>query len=488
MTETAETDTAETDTAGNMASASGSGQDSSASEAYTEILDGLRQVFSSGRTRPLSWRRAQLDGLTRLLRENERELVDALAADLGRPALEAYGADIAHTRAEVDFINKRLGRWMKPKKVNPGVTSLPGTARIIPEPLGVALVIAPWNYPIQLLLEPLAAALAAGNCVVAKPSEISPACSSVMSRLLPRYLDEEAVVVVEGGVPETTALLAQKFDHIFFTGSTPVGHVVMAAAAEHLTPVTLELGGKSPTIVAADADIDVAARRIAWGKCFNAGQTCVSPDYVLVESTVRDELVSRIGASMDAFFKRDAKASPDFGRIVNERHLGRLRGLLADHGGTVVRGGTFDEAARHLDPTIVLDPDPDRPLMQEEIFGPILPIVSVDSIESAISFVNDRPKPLALYVFSKSGALVEDVLARTSSGGVCVNHTIMHLVSPNLPFGGVGPSGMGAYHGKAGFDVFTHYKSVLSKPSRPDPAILYPPYTRLKERILKAVL
>lgn len=464
------------------------GEGKSPGHAYAEILRGLRHTFASGRTRPLAWRTAQLDGLLRMLDDHEAELIEALHADLGRPATEALGADISHSRAEVAFIRKHVARWMKPRRVNPGLTSLPGTAKVISEPLGVALVIAPWNYPIQLLVEPLAAALAAGNCVVAKPSELAPACSAALARLLPRYLDDEAVVVAEGAVPETTALLEQRFDHIFFTGSTAVGQVVMEAAAKHLTPVTLELGGKSPAIVAADADLDIAARRIAWGKCFNAGQTCVAPDYVLADSAIRDELVDKISATIDGFYKNDPKGSADFGRIVNERHVQRLQGLLDGHGGTLARGGEVDEAQRFLAPTIVVDPNPDSSLMRDEIFGPILPVLAVESVDEAIAFVNDRAKPLALYVFSRSGALVDDVLGRTSSGGACINHTLMHLVSPNLPFGGVGGSGMGAYHGKAGYDAFTHHRSVLSKPSRPDPSILYPPYTKLKHAILRKVL
>ncbi len=453
--------------------------------AYAEVVQGVRDVYASGRTRPISWRKAQLDGILRILVDHEDELVAALAEDLGRPGAEAFLADIGHARVEVKYLRKHVADWAKPQKVNPGLTSQPGKGRIIAEPLGVALIIAPWNYPVQLLLEPLAAAVAAGNCVVAKPSELAPACSAVLARLIPRYLDDEAVVVVEGAVPETTALLEQQFDHIFFTGSTDVGRIVMRAAAEHLTPVTLELGGKSPTIVAADADLDVAARRIAWGKLLNAGQTCIAPDYVLAERSIRDELVDKIGKAIDGFYKGDPKTSVDYGRIVNERHLGRLQGLLADHGGTVALGGDVDESTKYLAPTVVIDPDVDSKLMNEEIFGPILPVLAVDSVEEAIGFVTARPKPLALYVYSRSDALVDDVLARTSSGGACVNHCLMHIVSDKLPFGGVGPSGMGAYHGKSGFDVFSHHKSVLIKSTRPDPPIMYPPYTALAQKLMR---
>ncbi len=455
--------------------------------SYGELIDGLRSTFESGRTRPLTWRREQLSGLVKFLFEHEDELVEALRSDLGRPPFEAYGTDIGIVRMHIRDISKKLDRWVRPDRVFPGLLSLPGTAEIVKDPLGVVLVIAPWNYPVQLLLEPVAAALAAGNCVVAKPSELAPATASVLARHLHRYVDPDAVALVEGGVPETTALLENRFDHVFFTGSTSVGRIVMAAAAKHLTPVTLELGGKSPTIVAADADLAVAARRITWAKYMNAGQTCIAPDYILVERSVRDQLVEAIRACIAEFYGDNPKSSDDLGRVVNERHHERLTGLIAGGGGTVVCGGEADRASRYLAPTVIVDPDLDSPLMSDEIFGPVLPVVAVDSIEDAIAFVNDRDKPLALYVYSRSKEIADRVIARTSSGGVCVNHSVMHILPENLPFGGVGPSGMGAYHGKAGFDVFTHHKSVLRKPTFPDPRLLYPPYSSWKSKLVRAV-
>jgi aldehyde dehydrogenase (NAD+) len=460
----------------------------SGSHPYQELVDGLRIAFNRGHTRPMAWRRSQLTALVRLLDENERELVAALHTDLGRPELEGFATDIGATRAEIKHTLKHFESWAKPRRAMMPVTVQPAKGRVIPEPLGVALVIAPWNYPVQLLLNPVAAAIAAGNCVVAKPSELAPATSAVLARLMAKYLDDQAVVVVEGAVPETTALLEQPFDHIFFTGSTNVGRVVMTAAAKHLTPVTLELGGKSPTIVAADADIDVAARRIVWGKFVNAGQTCIAPDYVLVDASVRDRLVDRMAATVDEFYGTDPKASPDFGRVVNANHLSRLQRLLDTAGGTVAIGGVVDEADKYVAPTVVLDPDPDAPIMGEEIFGPILPVLAVESVDDAIRFVNERPKPLALYVFSGSGDTVDDVLARTTSGGACVNQTLLHILPSDLPFGGVGPSGMGGYHGQAGFDTFSHLRSVLYKPQRPDPKILYPPYTGFKDKLVHKVL
>jgi aldehyde dehydrogenase (NAD+) len=459
-----------------------------ASGPYAQIVDGLRATFRTGHTRPLAWRKAQLEGLVRMLVEHEDDFVRALAEDLGRPTLEAFAADLGVVKVEIKHILKHLDGWAKPRKAALPITAQPGKATVVPEPLGVVLVIAPWNYPVQLLLNPMAAALAAGNCVVAKPSELAPACSAVLARLLPHYVDESAVVVVEGAVPETTALLEQRFDHIFFTGSTAVGKVVMAAAAKHLTPVVLELGGKSPVIVAADADLAVAARRIVWGKFLNAGQTCIAPDYVLAHRVVRDRLVEHMVDAIAEFYGPEPARSASLCRIVNTRHLERLQGLLTDHGGTVVIGGEADPDDRYLAPTIVIDPDLDSPLMQHEIFGPILPVLAVESVDDAIEFIVDRPKPLALYLFASAAETATRVTERTSSGGVCINHVVMHYLPNELPFGGVGPSGMGAYHGQSGFEALSHLKSVLRKPTWPDPSLLYPPYTGLKEKVVKAAM
>ena len=456
--------------------------------SFAEIVAGVRATFESGRSRPIEWRETQLDALLLMLKQHQAEFVGAIREDLGRPVAEAFGADIGHATLAIKHLRKHTRSWAKPTKVFPGMMSLPGKAEIVPEPLGVALVIAPWNYPIQLLLEPMAAALAAGNCVVAKPSELAPASASVLSRLIPQYLDDDAVVVVEGGVPETTALLKERFDHIFFTGSTNVGKVVMRAAAEHLTPVTLELGGKSPTIVLDDADLEVAARRIAWAKFMNAGQTCIAPDYVLVHNSIKDAFSDALSESIAAFYGSDPSSTPDFGRIVSDSHLGRLKGLLSSSGGAVMVGGAVDADKRYVAPTVVVDPDIDAPIMQEEIFGPILPIVGIDSAADAITFVNAREKPLALYVFTDSSEMADHIIENTSSGGVCVNHAVVHILPENLPFGGVGESGMGSYHGKYGFDAFSHFKSVMKRPFRPDPPVTYPPYSAWKEKLLRLVL
>jgi aldehyde dehydrogenase (NAD+) len=450
-----------------------------------ELVRRLRSTFESGLTRAESWRRSQLAQLRRMLVESESELLDALRADLGKSATEAYTTEAGFVLGEIAHAERHLASWMRPEKVSLPLKLRPGRASIVSEPLGVTLVIAPWNYPVHLLLAPMVAALAAGNCVVGKPSEVTPHVSAALARLVPRYLDSRAVAIVEGGVDETTALLDQRWDHVFYTGNGRVGRVVMAAAARHLTPVTLELGGKSPAIVDRSADVRVAARRIAWGKFVNAGQTCVAPDHVLVHRDVESRLLDELVRAVRDFYGDDPSSSADYGRVVDDRHWRRLRALL-DAGGysSVVCGGDGDEATRYLAPTILAGVDRDAAVMGEEIFGPILPVLAVDDVEDAIGVVRSGDKPLALYVFGDD-AVAERVLESTSSGGACVNATLLHLAVPDLPFGGVGESGSGAYHGRTGFDTFSHRKSVLQRRTRPDPSVMYPPYTRLKDRLLR---
>jgi aldehyde dehydrogenase (NAD+) len=452
----------------------------------SRVAASLRKTFESGTTKPLAWRLGQLDALEHLLREREADIIEALREDLRKPPNESYGAEIGTILAELSYTRKRLPSWMRPERVPTPLVAQPGRSTIVREPLGSVLIIAPWNYPFQTAVLPLVGALAAGNCVVVKPSEVAPATSALLASWLPRYLDRGAVQVFEGGVPETTALLREKWDHIFYTGNGKVGRIVMEAAARHLTPVTLELGGKSPCIVDESADLDVAAKRIVFGKFYNAGQTCVAPDHVLVHEAVHDALINRMVSTVREFYGDDPQRSPDFARIINERHHARLTRLL--DGANVVTGGETDAADRYIAPTILRDVSPNDPVMQEEIFGPILPVISVSSVEAAIAYVNRGAKPLALYVFSRSKPAQERIVAGTSAGGTTINHVWMHLGVPGLPFGGVGDSGMGAYHGKHSFEAFSHRRAVLKKSNLSDPPLVFPPYAPWKLKWLKRLL
>ena len=450
----------------------------------TALLSDLRGVFASGRTRGLAWRLDQLRGIERLCDEREAEIAAALAEDLGRPPVDAWLGDIASTKAEATYARKHLKGWMRRRRVPLSLNQLPGRGWVQYDPLGVVLVIGPWNYPLYLSLAPLVAALAAGNCTVVKPSELAPATSALLARLVPEYLDPMAVRVVEGDAAVTQALLAKGFDHALFTGGTEVGKKIMAAAAPTLTPVTLELGGKSPVIVAADADIDVAARRIAWVKLLNSGQTCIAPDYVLVERSVADELIDKIVANVREF--RSAETDPLL-RIVNQRQFDRLVALISASDGKVVTGGGSDSAELRIEPTVIVDPSPTDAVMADEIFGPILPVLTVDSLDSAVELVNSKPKPLALYLFTSSRTVAQALIDRIPSGGAVVNHVAMHCMVPQLPFGGVGASGMGAYHGRWGFEAMSHRRAVLAKRARPDLKIMYPPYSDAAVKIMRKV-
>jgi aldehyde dehydrogenase (NAD+) len=418
-----------------------------------------------------------------MLEKHQDELSAALKVDLGRGVEEAWLYDIGFTITEVKLMLKNLKKWTAPRKVPTPLVTRPASSMRVPQPLGVVCVIAPWNYPVQLLLIPAAGAIAAGNAVVMKPSEVSSETSRVLAKIVPQYFTDKAVAIVEGGVQETTELLKQKFDHIFYTGNGAVGRVVMRAAAENLTPVTLELGGKSPTIVDASANIAVAARRIAWAKYVNAGQTCVAPDYVLAHKSIANELVEAIRTSITEFYGEDPHASKDYSRVISPKHFSRLTSLISS--GKVAIGGQSEPAERYIAPTVLVDVDQNSAVMQEEIFGPILPVLEVGSIDEAIGFVNSRPHPLALYVFAQDNSVNEKVVAETTSGGVTVNGTIMHMTGPYLPFGGIGESGMGAYHGQSGVDVFQHLKPVLKRSTMLDAPLAYPPYTKRKFSILK---
>jgi aldehyde dehydrogenase (NAD+) len=390
--------------------------------------------------------------------------------------------DIASTAAEAAHARKHLKRWMRRRRMSLPLSQLPGRAWVLYDPLGVVLIIGPWNYPLYLSLAPLVAAVAAGNCAVLKPSELAPATSALLASLVPEYLDAEAVRVVEGDASTTQELLSQGFDHALFTGGTEIGKKIMAAAAPTLTPVTLELGGKSPVIVAADADIDVAARRIAWIKLLNSGQTCIAPDYVLADQRIVDELVDKIVDDIREF--RSAERDPSL-RIVNQRQFDRLAALISTTDGKVVTGGRSDSSTLRIEPTVIVNPSPDDGVMADEIFGPILPVLSVESLEQAAEFVNARPKPLALYVFTSSKEQARGLIDRIPSGGAVINQIAMHCLVPSLPFGGVGASGMGDYHGRRGFEALSHRRAVLSKPSKPDPRLVYPPYSDRAFKIMR---
>ncbi len=461
-------------------------EDTRPSAEAATVVSQLRASYETGTMRPLKERQRQLDGLLRFLKEREREIEAALRDDLGRPLTEVYPTEIAFIAGEVSLFKKRLKSWTKPARVRTALVGQPGRSWIYHEPYGVVLIIGPWNYPVQLVLGPLAGAIAAGNCAVIKPSEVAPATSALLADRLPLYVSPDCVRVVEGGVNETTELLAERFDYIFYTGNCVVGRIVMEAAAKHLTPVTLELGGKSPCIVDQDADLMVAARRILWGKFFNAGQTCVAPDYVLAHEAIEGELIARMQRTLVDFFGEEPRKSPDFGRIVSARHHRRLMKLLPGSGIPVAGGGDGqNENERYLPPTILRDVPANSSVMADEIFGPILPVLKVRDIGQAIAFVNERPKPLALYLFSRDERVQNRVIEQTSSGGVTINHTLLHVAIPSLPFGGIGASGLGAYHGKASFETFSHRKSVLRKPTWFDPWFFYPPYNDSKRKWMR---
>jgi aldehyde dehydrogenase (NAD+) len=405
----------------------------------------LRQTFATGRTRNLEWRKEQLRALKQLMVENETKVADALEKDLGRSPFEAWLADVASTTGEAAYAAKNVGKWAKRRHRLLEMSQLPGRGWVEYEPYGTVLIIGAWNFPFALTLGPAAGAIAAGNTLVLKPSEVAPASSALMAELVPRYLDSDAIAVIEGDGAVSQELIAQGFDHLLFTGGTEIGRKVYQGAAAQLTPVTLELGGKSPVIVSKDADIKVAAKRIAWTKLINSGQICIAPDYVLAEAPIRDHL---------------------------------LTAALAATQGQVAIGGGSDLSTLNIQPTVVVDPAADEPLMTDEIFGPILPVLTVQNLDEAIAFVNARPKPLAAYLFTKAKAVRERLIKEVPAGGMVVNHLLFHFATHKLPFGGVGPSGLGAYHGKFGFEEFSHRKSVLTKPTRPDLAsFIYPPYT-----------
>ncbi|NMM94064.1 aldehyde dehydrogenase family protein [Bifidobacterium oedipodis] len=516
-----------------------------------QAFESLRKTFDSGRTKSMNWRRSQLNALRTMLANNKQALCEAVHADLGKPAAETLLMEINLVLEEARFVQRRMARWSArhPKPMH--WLLQPAFGWTISEPKGVVLVISPWNYPLLLSLEPMVDAIAAGNAVCLKPSELSPATSHLLAELIEQYMDNDAIAVVEGGPKETGELLGFKFNHIFYTGGGRVGRIVMQAAASNLTPVTLELGGKSPCFVDGTMNLDTTARRIAWGKFTNAGQTCVAPDYVLATPDIAEALAKRIAVAIDEFYGDDPKTSPDYGRIINDHHVERLCGLLPvgtvppeqpssplikaasafgaavdmvgrrfataqnsqttsaasvsddtsqpgshalgeygafDSAGRLMCGGTVDRAARYIAPTVLLGTQPDAPVMSEEIFGPILPIVVVQDVDEAIALINARPRPLAAYVFSNSREARRRFERDTSSGALGFGLPLGHLISSRLPFGGVGESGMGSYHGKAGFNTFSHTKTVVSKPLFPDSLrFVYPPFDGITGRLVNII-
>lgn len=426
-----------------------------------QLVTEQRTFFYTGQTKNIEYRINALQQLRKGIEKYQQRIQDALRADLNKSEAEAYGSEIRIVLGELDFALEHLLEWAAPKQVPTNSAMPDGVSTIYPEPYGVALIIAPWNYPFQLAFGPLIGAIAAGNCAVIKPSELTPAVSRLTYDLIQEIFPQEYIAVMEGEVEASTALLKEKFDYIFFTGSTGVGRIVMKAAAEHLTPVTLELGGKSPAIVHTDADLKLVAQRIVRGKFLNAGQTCVAPDYLLVHEQVHDELINLIGAEIKDKFGDDVLQNADFPHIVNARNFDRLSGFLTD-GKTLIGGRSVREQLL-IEPTVIGDVNWESAVMQEEIFGPILPVFTYSDLDPMLNEIVRRPKPLALYLFTQDEQLQEQVLNQVSFGGGCINDTLSHMTSHYLPFGGVGESGMGSYHGQQSFDVFSHHKSVLKR-------------------------
>ncbi|MDO4345144.1 MAG: aldehyde dehydrogenase [Eubacteriales bacterium] len=454
-------------------------------QTIEQMLDRQRAYFASGATKRYETRVENLKKLSRWIHEHEKEICGALYQDLDKAPFECYATEIGIVLEEVRYALKHLREWMKPEHVPTPLTQFPAKCFRVSEPYGVVLVMAPWNYPFQLSLAPLVGAIAAGNCVMLKPSAYAPHTSALLARMIREIYPDTLAAVIEGGREENTRLLSCRFDYIFFTGGVTVGKTVMEAAAKHLTPVTLELGGKSPCIVDETANLRLAARRIVWGKFLNAGQTCVAPDYVLVQSDVRDRLAEALKKEIRRQFGREPLKNRDYPKIINEKHRKRLQGLL--EGCDILTGGKVSEADCKIEPTVVAGVHGESPVMQEEIFGPILPVLVYDRIEEAIAFVKRREKPLALYLFTGSTENEKKVLSNLSYGGGCVNDTVVHLATPYMPFGGVGNSGMGSYHGKESFNTFSHKKSIMKKALWLDIPLRYAPYRRISLSVLKKI-
>lgn len=441
-------------------------------EKYKQVIQKQRLYFSKGETKELSFRISALEKLQKLIKTHEQDIMVALKEDLNKTEFDSYLTEIAVLIEEIKFTLKNIQKWAKPRKVKSSLLTFGSKSFIYPEPYGVTLIISPWNYPFQLAMAPLIGSIAAGNTAIIKPSELTPHTSALMANLIGEYFPEEYISVVEGGIEISDRLLAEKWDYIFFTGSVPVGRIIMQAAAKHLTPVTLELGGKSPAIVHEDAHLTHAAKRLVWGKFVNAGQTCVAPDYTYVHSNIKELFIAEVKKAIKDIYTSDPMETGNFTKIVSDKHFHRLTAFL--NNGQLEYGGRTDTEKRMIEPTILNDISWSDPIMEDEIFGPILPILEYSDLDSIIMKIKDRPKPLALYLFTESDKVQEAVLKHISFGGGCINDTVLHLSSPHLPFGGVGDSGMGAYHGKGSFDIFSHEKSMLKQSTKFDLPFRYP--------------
>ncbi|MGZ2416879.1 4,4'-diapolycopenoate synthase [Staphylococcus caledonicus] len=435
-----------------------------------------KNFFKTHKTKDIKFRKQQLKLLSKSIKNHENELLEALKHDLGKSAVEAYATEIGITLKSIKMARKELKNWAKTKQVDTPIFMFPSKSYIKPEPYGTVLIIGPFNYPVQLLFEPLIGAIAAGNTAIIKPSELTPNVANVIRQIIEDVFSADFVAVVEGGIEETQTLIHLPFDYMFFTGSEKVGQIVYEAASKNLVPVTLELGGKSPVIVDDTANIKVSSDRISFGKFTNAGQTCVAPDYILVNKKVKNELIEALKQSIQEFYGANVENSPDFGRIVNDKHFNRLNDLLKVHENSIVSGGHTNAGERYIEPTILDGITPASKIMQEEIFGPLLPIITYDDLNEAFDIVQSKAKPLSLYLFSEDENTTHRVLNELSFGGGAINDTLMHLANPNLPFGGVGASGIGQYHGKYTFETFSHKKSYIFKSTRLDSSIIYPPY------------
>ncbi len=446
------------------------------------VIDKQRNFFATNTTKSIKFRIEQLHALKKYLIEHEQEIIQTLHADLHKPPFESFTAEFYLIIQEINLALKKISCWSRPHRVPTPLTHFPASSYSAPEPYGVVLIIAPWNYPFQLTLIPLIGAIAAGNCALLKPSEFAPQSARFLAQMAQNIFAPEYISVVEGDASTAQELISHRFDYIFFTGSTRVGKCVMLAAAQHLTPLTLELGGKSPTIVHEDASIQQAAKKIAWGKFLNAGQNCVAPDYVLVHSSVKQLLIEELKQSIETLYGKNPHASESYGRIINIKHFDRLHALLPD--GEIISGGSSEASDRFIEPTLIDNIKPESALLHEEIFGPILPIISYESLDEALSFIKEKPKPLALYIFSNSKKVCAHILQEISSGTACINDTVLQGSSCHLPLTGVGLSGFGSYHGKKSFDTFSHYRSLLYS-NRFTIIFRYPPYRQLHSRIMQ---